>query len=623
VRTHALRRVRTRRILAALVSVALTATVLTACVPDPHADGTRIETTSDVALEASYPEDGSVFEAAREAVDNVATSANLMLRPVELTTTDTIPSGGITLQATLPADLPAGAVVRFAYVDEETATWAPVPTEVSGTTVSTTTDHLSMWTVVVSFTDATWSTATVDWDAAGAHWTDVGAQVGESWAAWSSMGPGSWVYRNAGLMLGLQADAPQCDGDIHQEPGLEWVDQAVISQLTGIPIENQSVLSCVGVDPEDPTRLQIKAAANRGFGFRVEFASVIDPEVQWSYLENLATADTAALFDLLSDGALNASATEPVALFQNLLVGTTEMSFSVTEASVRAAQTTGEHLVSFQRPDELQMAVSVLVNLLVSALEGEVGGEIALAGVVLGVRDCMGANLPGEWGNAAAASAWAFGCLQSIVDEDFFTSVDTLTTQAAANKDASFSPNITAIFGTEDNRKLFGKVLHALKWIDVVALMLTMTDYWGERTDNPWWVDVVAKGPDWSGYNGTWCNIYGECALAIESPSVVISAPTAFSTTKTFAGGYSLAGSGALVGNSPGCEEIGLTGRSDGAIALVACPAGTAYTGAGIPNCGCGLETIDEIRSHYIGEDHIYVLVGGTGIPSVEPFSRG
>ncbi|MDT0156799.1 hypothetical protein Q9R19_04070 [Microbacterium sp. ARD32] len=561
---------------AVMACVAILATALTACEAHQRPGGTRIETTSDIALRSEIPgEDSAAMAADESAVPAVAPTDYFMLRPMELTS-DEMPAEGITLRAELPAELPEGAQARFAYFDEGTASWTPVETETDGRTVTATTTHLSMWSIVVTFLDDVSSVVKDRWDAAGAVWKEVGTRIGDSWAAWSAKGPGSWVYRQAGLLLGLQTEAPQCEGDWTQEPGLAWVDTAVITQLDGIPVENQSVLRCVGVDPEDGTRLQIKAAANRGFGFRVQFAAGLEPHVSWSYLADLATADVAALSELLSEELADVGPAGPVGAFQNLLVGTTEMSFSVSESEVRQAQATGERLVSFVRPDELQLATSVLLKMAFDLVEGVVSDEIVWMTVALAVRECIGANLPGEGADAATVASWAVGCLQSIVDQDFLEAVDDVTTEIATNKDARFSPKTKALFEAKDARTLFGKVLHALKWIDVVTFTLTMTDYSGERLDDPWGVDVTAAPlrPRWEDLEGTWCHADGNWCRRV-APGTHDGVITVFD---------------AMMGD---CIQGTSSSAEGGGVMLVYCPAGAA-TPADVPGAAPGLPPVDD-----------------------------
>lgn len=601
-----------RAALAFLLCAGLVLSLLTAC--SPAADtGTHITTTSDITLTSTYPSAEDLSEPARDALTELPLASHLMLRPVELTTAEEIPADGITLTITLPAELPEDAVARFAYYDEEIESWVPTPTERSGLTVTTTTTHLSLWTVIVDVTQEAWDNVSDGWNDFVA---EVQASVEESWKAWSTLGPGAWIYRTTGQLFGIQGDAPECEGDIYNTPGLEWVDAAVVSQLTGIPVENQSVLRCVGVDPEDSTRLQVKAVANRGFGFKVQFARNFEPEVEWSYLAELATADVGAFSELVANLLDN----EVVSgLTQDLLVGTTEMSFSVSEEEVQLAQQTGHKLVSFVRPNEMQMAYSILAKLMFESIEDAL--PVSFFSVIFATRDCFGANLPGEWGDALSVATWMLGCAQTIVDDEFAADIDEVATKMAKSENASYPPALTKMFSSKQFKKVSGKVVNVLKWLDVVILTLNMTDYWGERTDNPWWVDIKAKTPDASALDGTWCNIYGECALTVSAPAVTVSAPDQFATTKNIAGDYTVIGGYAAGGDSPGCEAFPVDGPL-GVAAMVHCPKGVPYTGEALINCGCGNSSIEDVQKRYSDQERIYLITTEWGMLTAEVYGR-
>lgn len=599
-------------IVAFLASVALMVSLLTACSPAP-ANATHIQTTSDVKLNAVYPAPEALSEAARGSVAEIPLGSHFMLRPVELTTPDEFPAEGITLTATLPAALPDNATARFAYLDEESGLWVPTDTTVSGTTVTTTTTHLSLWTIIVSLPADIAESVVSGWND---FVQDPISTVSDAWAAWSTHGPGAWIYHTTGQLFSIQGDAPECEGDIYNHPDLEWVDKATVSQLTGIPVENQSVLRCVGVDPEDSTKLQIKAVANRGYGFSVQFASGINPSVTWSYFEDLATGDLDAFAALVSHTYLSLTSLD---LMKNLLVGTTEMSFSVSEQEVRTAHASGEPLVSFVRPDEAQMALSIGTKILFDAIEDEL--PVSLFTVMFAMRDCVGANLPDERGNALSVGTWMLDCVRAVVDDEFLSDVDEATTAIAKNKDASFSPAITKVFGSKDARTLFGKAMNALKWLDLVILTLTMTDYWGERTDNPWWVDVAAKEIDLTPLNGTWCSLYSECVLTMSAPTVTIAAPKYASTT-LYKGTYTLAPGGDFDGSdSPGCMSFTVTGP-DAVKGIVHCPKDVGYTGDVMINCGCGNASVEDVRNRFSTEERLYVIVDGMGYMIAEPYGR-
>ncbi|TFD89905.1 hypothetical protein [Cryobacterium serini] len=478
--------------------------MLSGCVPYSDTAQSEIQATgAGVALTIEDAPSAADDEQSAVAIDAAAAlpvaGAYLMLRPSEITANGPLSDDGVQLRLTLPAALPEGAAGSFAYFDAELGVWASVATEMDGRDASAMVSHLSTWTFVVSGTDGTLAGVVTVLEQTG----DV---IDDAATWWDGEGDG-WLYRNAGLLLGTQAGAPECTGELPS-----WAQDEVISFLVGRPKSGESVLRCAGVDPDDKSLIQIKAVANRAYGFTVEFAAGVTPKnMQWSQLEGIATADVDALAGLLADTNLTPSFLDP----REFLIGTTELSFSVAEEDVRAVPD-GAHLVLFGKPDAQQVALSLVYKMAFDSIEGQ---AVGFMGVVLALRDCD----PGELldtEDAAAAIGWVLACIKAVDDEGFQKNLDAFTTEASAREDL---PPAVQQFFKKKGVKVLRTVLHALKWLDVATLALWNIDYAGERTDDAWYVDIILQLATWEDIDGVWCGMISasDCSYSITLPTNV------------------------------------------------------------------------------------------------------
>lgn len=483
---------RIRSLPAALAIVLVAAIALSGCVPS----GDRQISAKDAALSTEFPDlTTTAAEAGRAAIELMADDY-LMLRPAELTAAGPIPPDGLTLQVTLPAALPEGVQARFAYYDDELGVWEPVETSVDGTRATAVVTHLSLWSIVITGAGELLGTVAKSFEAAGSAMTEfagaVGAAVATGLKEWSVNGPGAWIYRQAGLLLGMQAAAPRCEAG--PLPG--WVESTGTSFLTGIPAESQSVLRCLGPDPRDPELVQVKATANRAYGFPIEFAPGVVPiDMTWSVIEDMHLSDLDDLFGFLMDGTPSWLKQNP----RDFLSGTSQITFSVSEAEVRSVGE-GQHLVSFPKASPPQAALSVVYKYL---FDQAIDAVPSMVGVALALRECSGLALPPDAG-AAEWLGYLLGCVAKIGDEKFQQKVVTFL---AEHPPAEAKPGPLAKLAGKDGTRLVRKVLSVLKWADAVALGLTLVDYLGERDDLTWSVDITAVARAvWEDLNGTWCD---------------------------------------------------------------------------------------------------------------------
>ena len=491
-------------LLATLTVLLLAAGTLTACSPSgekaeisAHAEG--IELTLS---EPPKPDSDTTAAIAVEAALSVAPSEYLMLRPLEITASEPIPATGVDLAVTLPSKLPSGAVGTFAYFDETADAWMPVPTDVAGREATATVDHLSLWTFVITGAPDVIGDIAAGFEEVGAGIVtlaeDAGDALTDGLAWWSTEGPGDWIYRQGGLLLGIQVEEPDC-GPTGPLPA--WVEATDISVLTDYAESHYAVLRCIGVDPDDPDRVLVTAAMNRGYGFTVDFAAGVEPaDLSWSAYADLVGLDVDAIAQLLAS-------TGPVQGFlnpRNTLIGTSDLSFTVGESEVRAIPE-GVPLVQFTQAAPLEAVLSVVYRMVLGMVEDSAG---ALVGTVLALRDCDPADLTAE-SDTALWAGWVVSCLQAVGDEDFQKGIDEVTSRAS-EEGSTWPPAVEKLW-TKDGTKILRKSLSALKWIDVVILGLTLVDYLGD--DDPYWVDVipVAKAASLADSDGAWCFAGGEC----------------------------------------------------------------------------------------------------------------
>jgi len=483
-----------KRTFAALAAALVIAIGLSGCTAADgtiaaHAAGANVT----VALPAS-PDASAESAAALAATDGLpVTGSYYMLRPSELTLEGAMPDSGVQLEFVLPADLPKQASARFAFFDPEAESWTPVPTTVSGRKLTATVHHLSQWTTIVTGDGP---------DFAG--WLNAaGGAITDSLKWWSTDGPGAWIYRQGGLALGLQSAAPQCEtGPL---PG--WVDHVTQSQLTGIPENNQNVLRCVGPDPSDPQLLQVKAAVNRAYTVEYQVAPGVQVRNrEWSALPGMGDDDIAAIADALG--------TSPAFLDpRKYLLGTTEMSFSVSKADVKALDE-GTPLVQFLPSNPMQTAVGYVTNYVLGYIAN---APVAFFGVVSLVHSCHisdGAELADM--NEVGEIVQVFvDCLGTLSDEDLEKSTDKLVQRLTRDHPTNATP-----FTSAKDAQAVKALRSVFKWIDAVQVGLTLIDYVGEYSLDPSVVTAYVKGPpSWEDAAGKWCNErFPDSCMTIDPP---------------------------------------------------------------------------------------------------------
>jgi hypothetical protein len=498
----------------------------------------------------------------------VLPGAYLMLLPSDIATAETVPVGGVALSVTLPIELPSAAIARFAYFDEVVGTWTAVASARVGRQVTATVDHLSLWSVIISgpvevvqamaegLVDAG-QVVSGALDAYGEAFADGAVALSEDVNAlidgWYLDGPGAWMYRQAGLVLSIAAQQPVCEDG----PLPEWVDGLGYALNEGIADENQSLLWCAGPAPDDPDRVEIRAAVNRGYGLQVTFADGVRPsDLRWSQLEDLTALD----LDALAQAFATMTDASPFLGPRELLIGTTELSFTVSEGEARAVPD-GQHLVAFSRPDELQMAMSVVTKLVMGLVEDATSGAI---GAALALRNCRFDDFP-QGGVPAAWAGWIVTCLQEVSDRQFQESIVGIV-DAGSESGPDWSPALRRLW-TEDGTKSLRKVLRALKWVDVLTLVLPMIDYAGERPEQQY-VDVIplpSVEPTWEDVDGTWCRTVdpSTCITIQGQRDVTFDAPLAFMEMRN------------------GCFFGTETPADGGGANVLYCPAGLLTPGAG------------------------------------------
>ncbi|MCK6068365.1 MULTISPECIES: hypothetical protein [Microbacterium] len=495
----------------ALLTIVLVAVAgLTACAPSDPAASITAKAEGVTVTVAAPPgaDDDAVVAPAVAAALELAPGEYLMARPAEITADGEIPASGVALSMTLPQELPADASGAFAYFDETAEDWMPVPTTMEGAVATATVDHLSLWTLVVTGPQEVLADLAEGFAEAGEGIVEVAEGVGDSVADgltwWSQEGPGDWIYRQGGLLLGIQTEAPDCGPG----PLPAWVAHTDISILTGYSESHFAVLRCVGA-AADPERVLVKAAMNRGYGFAVSFAQdVVPADLEWTVGDDLVALDADALGELFAAAAAGGGYLDPA----DVLIGTTEVSFTVGEEEVRALG--GQPVVQFAQAAPEQAVLSVVYKALIGMVEDSMG---AVVGTILAMRDCDPGDLTAQ-SDTTAWAGWVVACLQAVGDEDFQKGIDEMATRAAGQE--AWPEEIERLW-TAEGTKTLRKALSALKWIDVVSLGLTLIDYAGD--DDPYYVaiaavDLPAANPVWEDIDGTWCAADGSSCFAITLP---------------------------------------------------------------------------------------------------------
>jgi len=416
---------------------------------------------------------------AAEAMFDLVPTDYLALRPLEVSAEDKLPESGVTLSLTLPSPLPPEAAVTFAYLDEELGVWLPEATSVSEDrqTITAVVHHLSQWDVFVSAVEGAA-------EAIGGFVADVADEAVTVWERGSAQ-----LMRFTHELLGNAADMPECG------PRPIWVSELLSSDNAEIDYGlgddakgNAAVLLCMGTDPENPGQLQVKAAANRSYGFPVVLVDGVVPVAAGSSsidsnLSSVLEAGAAMFFDGASNWSLSPS---------QFVFATQEYTATFSEANLREAGV--GRIMSFQLPDLVQVVVSSTLKL---ALE-EVGeGSDMVSGILTTlsmVQDCDFTDLSDT--TDAALIVWLNTCASAL-------DADTVAGAMNALADDVFQYNYPdTAKNLKSNAKLVKKVLGKLKMLMIFSVAQSVIDYIGDwQTEEavnvyPAWYAQVLLAPE-------------------------------------------------------------------------------------------------------------------------------
>lgn len=526
-------------------------------------------------------------------------------------------SGAVALDLTLPVDLPDGAFATFAYLDLTIGEWMPVATRIdddgrtivaeppasglpaadgSGdeTTIATVSlraparmpfdPATQIWTVVIGGIGDAVDTVGDAIGEAGAAIVEIADAAGEQWektvADWNAdftLGA-QWLMRVQRDVLGTGADTPECSPDV--DGAVPWVSETLTSDnamIAGLGVEggNAAVLICVGPDPADPSLLQVRAAANRSYGFPVVLA------------DGLAT--TSAGMDVPDSSAaeLIGTAYSLVASSADLLLNPgafilpgQSFSLTVDEAAVRSSHelTGGNQIVAYPLPAFPQVLLSGFLGAAMEELDPDDLFAWSMSVFFL-MRDCD-------------VATWAVGAPWTELIGSISTCLEVLDSDTLQNTASEFarsasgeSADAAAAFvsgGAEKARTVIGK----LKWLALFSAAQTVSDHIAdvgveELTDRPaWYVNVItteAPAVRWEDIAGTWCGLTAPCIDLVPG------------TTQTEWGTSTLAFDRMMGECFAGSET---SDPGSGAM-VVYCPAGAA-TPAEIPGSDVGLPPGDD-----------------------------
>lgn len=553
------------------------------------------------------------------SLTDLSAAGYVAARPFKIADHEVRP-GVVSFEASLPVDLPDGAFATFARLDSTTNEWMPVATTVGNDsrtitatptgaqtpaesspafpvrTASLTDTHgglaaslldpaADVWTIVIGGLDGAVDSVGSAMQDAGATLTQITDAADEKWNAlmadWGEdLTLGSqWVMRAARDLLGTGADTPDCAPDA--EGAVPWVTETLLSDnamIEGLGLEggNAAVLICAGPDPDDASRLQVRAAANRSYGFPVRFA---DGTVPGSAGMDALDPSTSSLI-----GAGYSAIANGVDLIVNpgrfILPGQT-YSFVVDEGTVRESQalTATGRIVEYPMPSFPQVLLSSFLGAAMEELDPEdfFGGAM---GVFFLARDCDFT----QWQAGAAWTELTNGistCLEALDSDSLQNAASDVARSASgdsADRAAAFVEG-----GAEKARRVIGK----LKWLALFAATQTITDYIGDvgtedLSDIPaWFVNATLAAPPaarWEDVAGTWCGItYPSCL------DIVLGTTTTEYGTSTIQ----------FVDNRGDCfAGLGIDDPGSGAN-IVYCPAG-AETPADVPGIEPGLPPADD-----------------------------
>ena len=455
------------------------------------AGGTLTVRASSIDLEvapAAVTSEQAVAMTSLRVEDYVATS------PVSITTTGDVPESGVTLELALDSPLQEGVIATFAYFDEETGMWVPELTTLSQDrrTLSATVDHLSDWNTFFTGIGEGWNDFVTGVG-------DVLTEVGEEIVASIERGSHQF-YRLTHELLGNAADTPVCNGETPY-----WLRDASTSSNTEIdlglgegPEGINAVLMCSGTD-DTGTKLIIKAAANRGYGFSVELPEGMVPThfftadgVGWDGAQFDSTLDPTlrGIFEALYALGAEADAAGNFPYHPLAFVPPTEsVSYVIDKALYEASydeivEMPGSgRVVEVVTPNFAQFLMSLAFKFLVDSV-----GDVTVAGVgpevVIAVWSLWESCDLGELNELDSEhmseqligdATWLAECLDSLEPFQIEKTVATLGTFAEGPLDNPQMANKIRV----DGGKL-DKVVKNLKWLAFASYTQTVIDYIGD-----------------------------------------------------------------------------------------------------------------------------------------------
>lgn len=423
------------------------------------------------------------------ATDVLVPTGFVALRPMDVVADGELPASGVHLSWTSPVALPADTSVTFAYWDPDLSIWVPEHTTLSddGRTVSATVSHLSIWNV---FFDAAEEVS----GAFGDLMTDVGDSMAEAWERGNAQ-----LFRLSRELLGNAASNPTCT-----EPAPSWVAEAFATDnvdvdygLGGEASGIAAVLLCAGQSVDG--LLEVRAAANRGYGFPVVFADGVTPVTAG------ATSIDATISAVLSTGAARFfdGAGNFAVSPETFVYATQEYAATFDEATVRAAG--GGRIVSFELPTIAQVIVSSTLKLAMDTLGDGSDIVTGILAVLSIVQSCDLGDL-GDAPDSAAVTVWLSACAAALEPDHIADAVDVVAEDVFATNDPAIADRLRG------NADLVRTVLGKLKFLLIFSTAQTLTDYLGDlitedvSTYPAWFVQIALapERPELSSLHGTY-----------------------------------------------------------------------------------------------------------------------
>lgn len=295
-------------------------------------------------------------------------------QPVQISSSEAIPAGGITITRTYTTPVPEGWAATLAYYDTTLGTWHAVPSALSSDrkSVSAVVHHLSVWTDITG------------------GLSDIGHAIADMAAT-----AADWGFYQVGKVFDTRVDAPECAGTP------PWVRSTTFIATD----RNNPLLFCTGQDPNHPELLDVKVRVNRGFAFNAHIAV----PTTWTYNSTFAHEPLDdALAAMGNLGATFAGSLGELAAPGNVVVGPgEELSFGATEQAVRGA--TDSTILKLDPPSTLGFLVSTLGQLVGNELGNMADGYVAAAMAISGCAgDVKTAHDAGTWTRAARSCVGSF-----------------------------------------------------------------------------------------------------------------------------------------------------------------------------------------------------------------------